>query len=195
MWSRRERCSAAAATSSRTCCRASASRRTLIDGRDLAAWEGGQAEYTRLLLRDADQSGTRTSRHRRRVEDRQEGRRARRGRQCVRYTAAAAADAARRRHRGLFGDQAYRRPGALPRWRRARPEGVHRGEAAQFSEAHRPLAKPVQCLGAAEGPRDAAGSRRSPLRVGRRQSPISLPSRRKSRASTIPAEPTIRRLR
>ena len=41
--------------------------------------------------------------------------------------------AARRRHRGLFGDQAYRRPGALPRRRRARQQGVHRGEAAQLS--------------------------------------------------------------
>ena len=42
--------------------------------------ESGQAEYTRLLLRDTDQSGTRTSRYRRRVGDREKFRRARRGR-------------------------------------------------------------------------------------------------------------------
>ena len=169
---------------------------TLVDGRDLDAWQKAVRPNTRVFFFETPTNPVlELVDIARRVDDREKFRRARRGRQCVRYTAAAAADAARRRHCGLFGDQAYRRPGALPRWRRARPEGVHRGEAAQFSEAHRPLAKPVQCLGAAERPRDAHGSRRSPYARRRRQSPISLPSRRKSRASTIPAEPTIRRLR
>ena len=46
-------------------------------------------------------------------------RHARRGRQRVRDAAAAEAAAARRRHRHLLGHQAHRRPGPLPRRRRA----------------------------------------------------------------------------
>ena len=38
---------------------------TLVDGRDLEAWQsGGQAQHARLLLRDADQSGARAGRYR-----------------------------------------------------------------------------------------------------------------------------------
>ena len=83
--------------------------------------EGGQAQHPRLLLRDADQSRCSSwsiSRPWRR--SRKKAERAGRGRQRVRHAAAAAADAARRRHRGLFRDQAYRRPGTLPRRRGAR---------------------------------------------------------------------------
>src|SRR3972149_1381748 len=79
-----------------------------------------QTQHARLLLRDSHQPRARAGRYRRRLEDRQESRRARRGRQRLRHAAAPAADAARRRHRGLFGHQAYRRPRAQTGPRRAR---------------------------------------------------------------------------
>ena len=48
---RARRCSAPAAMSSRTCCRASASTSTLVDGRDLDAWQsGGAAEHQGFFL-------------------------------------------------------------------------------------------------------------------------------------------------
>ena len=50
MWCRPGRCSEAAATSSRICCRASASQTTLIDGRDLAAWETAMRPNTRAVF-------------------------------------------------------------------------------------------------------------------------------------------------
>ena len=169
---------------------------TLIDGRDLKAWEAAmQTQHARLLLRDADQPGARARRYRRRGEDRQESGRARRGRQRVRHAASAAADAARRRHRRLFRDQAYRRPGALPRRRGAGLEGVHRGEAAQFPQAHRAVAEPVQRLGDAEGAGDADRARRAARRLGGGDRRLPRRAARKSRACSIPAAPTIRRPR
>ena len=46
------------------------------------------------------------------------------------------------------------------------PQGVHRGEAAQLPQTHRPLAQSVQCLGDVERARDAARSRRAACRLG-----------------------------
>ena len=124
------------------------------------------AEHPRGVLRDADQPGARAGRYRSGQQDRAQGRRARRRRQCVCHADAAAADTARRRHRGLFRDQAYRRPGAVPRRRGARDQGLHRGQAAHFPQANRPVAQPVQRLGAAQGSRDAALAGGAPWRVG-----------------------------
>ena len=65
------------ATWSRTCVRASASPRTLVDGRDTAAWQRAMRPNTkRVLLRDAGQPDARSRRHRRRLGDRARGRRA-----------------------------------------------------------------------------------------------------------------------
>ena len=50
MWSRRGPCSAAAAISSRICCRATASQTTLVDGRDLDAWRAAVKPNTRVFF-------------------------------------------------------------------------------------------------------------------------------------------------
>ena len=86
---------------------------------------GGQAEHQDVLSRKPDQSGARSHRHRRSGQDRACGRRDARRRQCVRDAAVSVAARARRRLRGLFGDQTYRRPGPLPRRHRARLGEVH----------------------------------------------------------------------
>ena len=101
---------------------------TLIDGRDLSAWEAAMRPNTRavffetptnpvLELVDIEAVAKIAHKAGALVVDRQ----------CVRHADAAAADTARRRHRGLFGDQAYRRPGAVPRRRGAGDQGLHRG--------------------------------------------------------------------
>ena len=156
---------------------------------------GGEAEHPRGVLRDADQSGARAGRHRGRGQDRASGRRPRRGRQRVRHADAAAADDARRRYRGLFGDQAYRRPGPLPRRRGARREGVHRGEAPHLSQADRSLAQPLQCLGHAQGSGDAAGAGRAAERLGGRDRRLPRRAARRSRGCSIPGAPIIRKPR
>ena len=50
MWSRRARCSAAAAISSRICCRGYGIATTLVDGRDLEAWEKAVRPNTRAFF-------------------------------------------------------------------------------------------------------------------------------------------------
>ena len=64
--------------------------------------------------------------------DRPCGRRAGGGRQRVRHAAAAEAAEARRRRRRLFRHQAHRRPGPLPRRRRAGLAGLRQGSPAQL---------------------------------------------------------------
>ena len=156
---------------------------------------GGHPQHARLLLREPDQSGAGARGHRRRGEDRQKVRRAHDRGQRVRHAARPAADEARRRHRRLLGDQAYRRPGPLPRRRRARQQGVHRREAAQFPEAHRAVAQPVQRLGHAQRARDAALARGAARRVGGADRRFPWPSVPRLRGSTIPAAPIIRSMR
>ena len=91
---------------------------TLVDGTDLdAVEEGGDEEHQDLLPGEPDQSQSRSARHRRDRQDRARRRRDAGGRQRVLDAAVPAAARARRRLRGLFGDQAHRRPGPLPRRR------------------------------------------------------------------------------
>ena len=78
-----------------------------------------QAQHEGLLLRDAGQPDARPRRHRRRLGDRALSRRHRHRRQRVRHPADAEAAQARRRRRRLLDDQAHRRPGPVPRRRRA----------------------------------------------------------------------------
>ena len=75
------------------------------------------AEHQDLLPGDADQSDARSARHRGDRQDRARGRRDAGGRQRVLDAAVAEPARARRRLRGLFGHQAHRRPGPLPRRR------------------------------------------------------------------------------
>ena len=90
MSSPRGPCSAPASMSSRTCCRASASTSTLVDGTDLDALAGGDApEHQDRLPRIADQSDARGHRHRRRRRNRPCAWRDAGRRQCVRHAAAA----------------------------------------------------------------------------------------------------------
>ncbi len=86
------------------------------------------------------------SRMRRRAADR---------RQRVRDADLAEPARARRRRRGLFRDQAYRRPGPLPRRRHPVVGSLHRRAHPQFHAPDRPVAVAVQRLGAAEGAGDA----------------------------------------
>ena len=130
------------------------------------------------VLRDAGQPDARPRRHRRRLGDRAQGRRAGRGRQRVRHAGAAEAAEARRRRRRLFRHQARRRPGPLPRRHRAGLAGLREGPPAQLPEAHRALAQPLQRLGDAQGPGDAAPARARAMRGAPPRSPTIWPADR-----------------
>ena len=102
---------------------------------------------------------------------------------------------ARRRRRRLFRHQAHRRPGPLPRRRRAGLAEVPQGPPAQLPAPDRPVAQPVQRLGDAQGPGDAAAARARAMRERPPRSPTIWPARRASRACCSAAAPTIRRRR
>ena len=108
---------------------------------------------------------------------------------------AAEAAEARRRRRRLFRHQACRRPGPLPRRHRAGLAGLREGPPAQLPEAHGAVAQPVQCLGDAQGPGDAAPARACAVR-GRSQDrrPSGRAAGRRP-ACSIAAAPTTRRPR
>ena len=133
---------------------------TLVDGADLDEWAAALAAPARLVLFETPGNpDARADRHRRRRRAGASGRRPGDRRQRVRDAGPAAAARARRRSRGVFRDQAHRRAGPLPRRRDLeRPDAARRGAAA-VPQAHRPRAQPVQCLGAAERPRDAGPAR------------------------------------
>ena len=109
----------------------------------------GAAEHQDLLPRNADQSQSRSARHRRDRQDRARGRRDAGGRQRVLDAAVAEPARARRRLRGLFGDQAHRRPGPLPRRRHPRLAEIHHTTTSHnLHPADRPVDVAVQRLGA-----------------------------------------------
>ncbi len=96
--------------------------------------------------------------------------------------------------RRLFGDQAHRRPGPLPRRRRPVGQGVDRQEPARLFPPHRPGLSPVQRLGDAEGSGNAAAARHA----SRRKVPARIADFLAEHAdiepgASIPAVPTIRR--
>ncbi len=140
-----------------------AALRRLVDpGRRLrprAVAQGGAAEHQDVLPGEPDQPGARSARHQGDRRDRARGRRHAGGRQRVLDAAVPEAARARRRLRGLFRDQAHRRPGPLSRRRRARLGEVHPGSRADLDPPDRPVAFAVQRLGAAEGARDVGGAR------------------------------------
>ena len=135
-WSPRRRCSAPAATWSRISCRATASPRRWSTAPISAQWKKAVRPNTKTVLpRKPDQSDAGGHRHRRGREDRPCGRRDAGGRQRVRDAAVPAAARARRGLRRLFGDQAHRRPGPLPRRRHPRLGEIHPGQRAQPASA------------------------------------------------------------
>ena len=144
--------------------------------------ERGPAEHQDLLPRKPDQSEPGDHRHRRGGEDRACGRRDAGGRQCVRDAAVPIAARARRGLRRLFGDQAHRRPGPLPRRRGARLGEVHPGQRAQPDPPDRALDLAVQRLGAAQGSGDAERARAPADRYGGDRLGRAGRSSRRSRA-------------
>ena len=91
---------------------------TLVDGTDLDQWRDAVRPNTKtIFLESADQPDARGHRHRRGRGDRARGRCDARRRQCLRDADLAEPARARRRLRRLFGDQAHRRAGPLPRRR------------------------------------------------------------------------------
>ena len=124
---------------------------TLVDGTDLDAMaKRGAQEHQGVLHGNADQSDAGGDRHRGGRRHRAQGRRQAGGRQRVRHAALPEPARARRRLRGLFGDQAHRRPG--PRARRRHPGvgEIHHGPRAPAHPPDRAVAVAVQRLGAAE---------------------------------------------
>ena len=113
--------------------------------------------------------------------DRASGRRAADRRQRVRDADLAEPADARRRRRGLFRDQAYRRPGPLPRRHHPVLGSLHRRAHPQLHAPDRPVDVAVQRLGAAEGAGDAGGARARADRDRGARSPMRWRSIRKSR--------------
>ena len=135
---------------------------TLVDGADLDEWAAALAAPARLVLFETPGNPTLELIDIAAVAElAQRGRRPGDRRQRVRDAGPAAAARARRRSRGVFRDQAHRRPGPLPRRRDLERPDAARRRAAAVPQAHRPGAQPVQCLGAAERARDA-GSAHAP---------------------------------
>ena len=111
---------------------------TLVDGRDMGAWQKAVRPNTRAFFFETPANPTLDLVDIAAVaEIAPRRRRAGRGRQRVRHADAAEAAEARRRRRRLFRHQAHRRPGPLPRRRRAGLAGLREGPPAQLPEAHR----------------------------------------------------------
>ena len=85
---------------------------SFVDAPDTAAWRAAVRPNTKVVPdREPGQSAAGDHRHRRGGGDRPRGRRQGGGRQRLRHADLPEAAAAGRRHRGLFGHQAHRRPG------------------------------------------------------------------------------------
>ena len=154
--------------------------------------EGAVEAGAGRAVRIAVQPDARHRRHQGGVRPGAQGRRQGRARQRLRHADAAAAARMGRRHRRPLRHQVHRRPGPHAGRRGAGLQGVHPRQAAADHPQHRPVAQPVQRLGAGQGHGDAGPAHRPPLRQrragGRR---AGRPSRHR-RACSIPAAATIR---
>ena len=142
---------------------------TLVDGLDLDQWQKAMRPNTKTCFLESPTNPTLDvldiGAHRR---DRACRRRAADRRQRVCDADLAEPADARRRRRGVFRDQAYRRPGPLPRRHHSVVGSVHRRAHPQFHAPDRPVDVAVQRLGAAEGAGDAGRARPRPDRNRRR---------------------------
>ena len=121
--------------------------------------QGDAAEHQKLLSGKPDQPDARRARYRRHRRDRPSGRRAADRRQRVCNADLAEPARARRRCRGVFGDQAHRRPGPLPRRHHPVVGSLHCRAHPHLHAPDRPVDVAVQRLGAAEGTGDAGDPR------------------------------------
>ena len=154
--------------------------------------EGAVEAGAGRAVRIAVQPDARHRRHQGGVRHGAQGRRQGRARQRLRHADAAAAARMGRRHRRPLRHQVHRRPGPHPGRRDPGLQGVHPREAAAHHPQHRPVAQPVQCLGAGQGHGDAGPAHRPPLRqcrAGGRRAGRPIPP---SRACSIPAAAIIR---
>ena len=133
--------------------------------------KGDAAEHAHLLPRKPDQSDARRARHFRHRGNRAQGRRAAHRRQRVRDADLAEPARTRRRRRGVFGDQAHRRSGPLPRRHHPVVERFHPGAHPQLHAPDRPIDFAVQCVDAGEGAGNAGDPRApaDPKRCGDRR--------------------------
>ena len=125
---------------------------TLVDGTDLEQWRKAVRPNTKTFFFESptnptleviDIEAVAKIAHR--------GRRDAGGRQRVRDADVSKPAQIRRRLRGLFGDQAYRRAGALPRRRDPRVREIHPGQCPYADPPDRAVALAVQRMGLAEG--------------------------------------------
>ena len=163
-------------------------RRRRSSGLGEGAVQAGAGRAVRIAV----QPDARHRRHQGGVRPGPQGRRQGGPRQRLRHADPAATARMGRRHRRALRHQVHRRPGSHPGRRGAGLQGVHPREAAAHHPQHRPLAQPVQRLGAGQGPRDAGPAHRPPLRQRRaRGRRAGRPSRHRA-ACSIPAAAIIR---
>ncbi len=169
---------------------------TLVDGTDLDAWKKAMKKNTKTCFLESPTNPNLEVLDIKAIADiAHDGRRDAGRRQRVRDAALSAPDGARRRLRGVFGDQAYRRPGPLPRWGDPRIGEIHHRQCAPADPADRAVAVAVQCLGAAQGIGDAVLCARRSRPTMRQRFRSRSPSIQRSRSCSIQAGPTIRRPR
>ena len=132
---------------------------TLVDGKDFECLEeGGAEEHQGVLHGDADQPDAGSLRHPGGRRHRAQRRRQAGGRQRVRHPALPEPAHPRRRLRGLFGDQTYRRTGPRARRRHSGVRKIHHGPRASGVAPDRTVAVAVQRLGHAQEPGNLAGA-------------------------------------
>ncbi len=149
---------------------------TFVDATDLKAWEAAIRPGTKAVLIETPSNPVlEITDIARGVGAGPRGRRQGHRRQRLRHPDLPAAAEAGRRHRGLFGHQAHRRPG--PGAGRGHPDqrGDQRGVLPRRPAPHRPVAVAVQRLGPGQGPGDPGPARAPPERhrrgPGRRGGP------------------------
>jgi O-succinylhomoserine sulfhydrylase len=150
---------------------------TLVEGTDLEAWRKAVRPNTKLFFLESPSNPTLEV-----LDIAAVAKVARRPapscrRQRLRHAALPAPARARRRSRRLFRDQAYRRPGPLPRRADPRLEGLIEGDIQNYLRQTGPSLA-LQRLGDAEGAGDAA------LRVAKQaRTPRRSPTGWRRRAS------------
>ena len=155
---------------------------TLVDGLDLDQWRKAMRPNTKSCFLESPTNPTldvldigaiaEIAHRRRRAADR---------RQRVCHADLAEPAGARRRCRGVFRDQAHRRPGPLPRRHHPVVGSVHRRTHPHLHAPDRPVDVAVQRLDPAEGAGDAGRPRARADRNRGARSPMRWRSIRKSR--------------